>query len=109
MKSGGNWKTRTNDNLREIKSERRANSFDGLSARGIGLKDVGVDPLAGTVVVDLGALGSGLGSGRQRPMRRRKVRDVGTSSQTAAPAPGTRKVKKTRAGGWGGPPVSCCG
>jgi hypothetical protein len=58
-----------------------------------------VGPLAGAVVVDLGALGLGLGSREQRSMRRRMVRDVGTSSQAAVPAPGGRKVKKTRAGG----------
>jgi hypothetical protein len=64
-----------------------------------------IGPLAEAAAVDLGALGLGLGSG-QRSMRRRTVRDVGTLSQTAAPAPGAMKVKKTRAGGGGGPPVS---
>jgi hypothetical protein len=95
------WETRTDNNIREITSQRRGNSFDGVSPRRGAVKDV-VGPPAAAATVDLGA---GLGSEGQR--RGRTVSDVGTSSPVAAAAPpGGRKLEKTRAGGGGGPPVS---
>jgi hypothetical protein len=58
--SGGDRKTRTNVSLREIASERRENTFDGVSSQRVGLggavKDTGVVGLrAGAVTVVLGA------------------------------------------------------
>jgi len=115
-KSGGEWKTRTDDNLREIRSERRGNSFDGVvpprrsGIAGGAVKDVGVvrPAAAGSgSVTDLGAGSGGSGQGPQRrrsSTRGRAVSDVGTSSRpTPAATPGGRKLRKPRTGG---PPVS---
>jgi hypothetical protein len=110
-KSGG-WNTRTDNNLREIRSERRGNSFDGVvpprrgGIAGGAVKDVGVvSPAAAGSVTDLGARSGGSEQGHQRQKsstRGRAVSDVGTSSRPT-PAPGGRKLRKPRAAG---PPVS---
>ena len=118
----GQWETRTNKNIREIASERRGTSFDGVSPRGVGLG------IAGGAVKDVGVVtpAGEFGSGGKRLARGRTVSDVTPSrrpptvpSSSAAPVPSTsasavpsgpgpastpRKLKKPRAGG--GPPVS---
>jgi hypothetical protein len=103
MKSGGNWKIRTNENL---------SSRSSWIGERIALMICRVEGCGGCWSA---GGGGGIGSrcpwswvsGAQRSMRRRTVRDIGTLSQAAAPAPDARKVEKTRAGGGpGAPPVS---
>jgi hypothetical protein len=62
-KQKSKWETRTENNIREITSQLRGNSFDGVSPRRGAMKDVVGPPAAAATTVDLGA---GLGSEGQR-------------------------------------------